>query len=254
MNFIDTHTHLYVEEFNNDRDVVVNHAIENGVKKMILPAIDSQTTGQMVALSKKYPDNCFIAAGLHPTSVKENFRDELKKVEKLLAKENCVAIGETGIDLYWDKTYENEQKESFEYQIDLAKKYKLPILIHVRNSFDEVLSIVKEKYSTDLHGIFHCFPGNSRQAEEVIEMGFKIGIGGVVTFKKSEMQDVVKHIDLSHIVLETDSPYLAPVPFRGKRNQSAYIKYIAERIAEIKQLTLKDIADNTTGNAMELFG
>ncbi len=254
MQLIDTHTHLFLEQFDNDRDEVVERAIANGVEKLILPNIDSSTIADMLNLSKKYPENCFPLIGLHPTSVDENFEKELEIVEEYLAKEKFYGIGEIGIDLYWDKTFLQQQEQAIIHQIKLAKTHSLPIVIHVRNSFDEVLNIV-DKYNDDnLTGIFHCFTGDYEQAKHIIEYGgFKLGIGGVLTFKNSNLGDVLTNVPLEHIVLETDSPYLAPTPYRGKRNESAYVVKVAEKLASIHNLSLKEIAEITSSNALEIF-
>lgn len=254
MNFIDTHTHLFLEEFNEDRDLIIESAIEKGVNRFFLPNIDSSSINDMLALSKKYPENCFPMMGLHPTSVKENFEEELELVEKYLEKEKFYGVGETGIDLYWDKTFIEEQERAFRYQIKLAKKYKLPIIIHVRDSFNEVFKIVDELNDDSLSGIFHCFSGDYNQAEKIIGYkGFKLGIGGVITFKNSNLSEIISKIDLQHIVLETDAPFLAPVPKRGRRNESAYLIYIAQKIAELHNISIETVAEISTKNARQLF-
>ncbi len=253
MQLIDTHTHLFLPEFDSDRNQVIDNARENGIERVLLPNVDSSTIEPLLSLVNKYPDFCFPMMGLHPTSVKENFREELNKVEDWLNKRKFYAIGEIGIDLYWDKTFKNEQEEAFRYQIDLAKKYNLPIIIHARESFDEIFRIMNEVIDDKLKGVFHAFTGNDNQAERIIEWGFKMGIGGIVTFKNSGLDKVVNNIDINHIVLETDAPYLAPVPKRGKRNESAYIVHIAKKIAEIKNISLEEVATITTNNAKQLF-
>lgn len=253
MQFIDTHTHLFLHEFDSDRDHVIANAIDNSVEKMLMPNIDSSTIDSLNNLAKKYPNYCLPMMGLHPTSVKENYIDELKIVENYLEKNKVYAIGEIGIDLYWDKTFIKEQEKAFKYQVDLAKKYKLPIVIHTRNSFDEIFNIMDEINSENLKGVFHSFTGNEKQARKIIEWGFMIGIGGIVTFKNSGLDKVVNNIDISHIVLETDSPYLAPVPKRGRRNESAYIKHVAEKLAGIKNISIDEVARITSQNARQLF-
>ena len=253
MIFIDTHTHLYLEQFDKDRKQVISDAIEKGVKYMLLPNIDSSSIDGMMEICNDYPENCFPMIGLHPTSVEENFKDELAVIEKQLAKNNFIAIGEIGIDLYWDETFRREQEYALRYQIDLAKKYNLPIVIHSRESFEEIYEVLEDVNSPELNGVFHCFSGNVEEAEKVIDLGFKLGIGGVLTFKNSELYKVVQEIDLEHILLETDAPYLSPVPFRGKRNTSAYIPYIANKIAEIKNVPIKEVSEITTDNAISLF-
>lgn len=254
MKFIDTHTHLFLEEFHDDRNKVIESAISEGIDRLILPNIDSSSIDDLLRLTNKYPNNCFPTIGLHPSSVKENFEEKLELVENYLTKEKFYGIGETGIDLYWDKTFINEQEKSFRYQIELAKKYQLPIIIHVRESFEEVFKIIDELNAPTLTGIFHCFTGSYEQALKIINYGgFKLGIGGVVTFKNSNLGDIITRIDLQHLVLETDSPYLAPVPKRGRRNESAYLIYIAQKIAELQKITIKKVAEVTTSNALQVF-
>jgi TatD DNase family protein len=253
MLLIDTHTHLYLEEFDTDRNEMVERAIDSGVQKMLLPNIDSGSINGLMSLCKTFPENCLPMMGLHPTSVKENFEEELKIVDEWLERKKFIAIGETGIDLYWDKTHQNEQEIAFIHQINLAKKNKLPIVIHSRNSFDELFTVLEEHNSPDLTGVFHCFSGNLDQAEKIIEMGFYLGIGGVITFKNSGLDKVIDELALDRIILETDAPFLAPVPFRGKRNESAYIKIVAEKIAEIKNVNLESVAEITSANAAHLF-
>ncbi|NOQ23979.1 MAG: YchF/TatD family DNA exonuclease [Bacteroidales bacterium] len=253
MQFIDTHTHLFLPEFDDDRNKVIVNAKENGVEKILLPNVDGTTTDSLLDLASKYPDFCYPMMGLHPTSVKENFKEELENVEHWLQQRKFYAIGEIGMDLYWDKTYKIQQEKAFRYQIDLAKKYDLPIVIHARESFDEIFEIMDDVIDDKLFGVFHAFTGTDNQAKRIIEWGFKIGIGGIVTFKNSGLNEVVHNIDINHIVLETDSPYLSPVPKRGKRNESANITHIAEKIAEIKNITLREVAEKTTFNANQLF-
>jgi len=253
MNYIDTHTHLFLPEFDTDRDQVIANAKNAGVEKVLLPNVDSGTILPLLDLVDKFPDFCFPMIGLHPTSVKENFEQELEMVESWLKKRKFYAIGEIGIDLYWDKTFLKQQEEVFKYQIKLAKKYDLPIIIHARDSFDEIFNIVEREIDSSLKGIFHAFTGNLEQAKQIIDWGFFIGIGGIVTFKNSHLRDVIKKIDINHLVLETDSPYLAPVPYRGKRNESAYIQIVAQKIAEIKEISLDEVAQITTSNAKKRF-
>ncbi|MCD4774406.1 MAG: TatD family hydrolase [Bacteroidales bacterium] len=251
--FTDTHTHLYLEQFDKDRKQIITDAIKEGVEYMLLPNIDSSSISGMMKICNDFPENCFPMIGLHPTSVKSNYKEELEIVENKLSDKNFIAIGEIGIDLYWDKTYKREQETALRYQIELAKKNKIPVVIHTRNSFSEIFEIMEDVISTELNGVFHCFTGNIEDAERIIDLGFKIGIGGVLTFKNSGLDKVVQEIDLEHILLETDSPYLAPVPFRGKRNSSAYIPYIANKIAEIKNIPIKEVSEITTYNAISLF-
>jgi TatD DNase family protein len=259
MILIDTHTHLYLEEFANDADKVIAEAINNNIKYMILPNIDSTTINDMLKITDKYPSNCFPAIGLHPTSVKNNFEEELNIIEHTFIQSftsnntnKFVALGEIGIDLFWDKTFFEQQKEAFIRQIKFANKYNLPIIIHSRNSLNEILEIIN-KQALKLTGIFHCFPGDTAQAQILIEMGFKLGIGGVITYKNSTMSKVLADIPIQHIVLETDAPFLTPVPHRGKRNESKYINIIAKKVAEIKNITLEEVAKITTNNAKTLF-
>lgn len=250
----DTHTHLYSEEFNQDRNEMMQRALDAGVSRFFIPAIDSSCTASMYDLEKKYPENVFLMMGLHPTYVKDNYLNELKHVEEELAKRKFYAIGEIGIDLYWDKTHLKEQQIAFRRQIQLAKKYKLPIVIHCREAFDEIFEILEEEKGTDLFGIFHCFTGTYEQALQAISYNMKLGIGGVVTFKNGKIDQFLNQIDLSHIVLETDSPYLAPIPFRGKRNESSYLINVVEKLAHIYGLSTEEIATITTENSKIIFG
>lgn len=254
MTITDTHTHLYSSEFDQDRDEMIQRALDAGVSRFFIPAIDSSYTKAMYELEKNYPDNAFLMMGLHPTYVKENYHEELMHVENELAKRKFYAIGEIGIDLFWDKTTLEEQKNAFRKQIQLAKKYKLPIVIHCRDAFDEVYEVLEEEKSADLFGIFHCFTGTYEQALQAISYNMKLGIGGVITFKNGKIDQFLNQIDLSHIVLETDSPYLAPIPFRGKRNESSYLLNIIDKLATIYNLPAKDIATITTENSKRIFG
>lgn len=250
----DTHTHLYSEEFSEDRDLMIQRALSVGVKRFFVPAIDSSYVLSMYELEKNYPEHVFLMCGLHPTYTKANYKEELALVEKQLEERKFVAIGEIGIDLYWDKTFLKEQQDSFRHQIKLAKKYKLPIVIHCRDAFDEVFEILEEQKSEDLFGIFHCFTGDFEQAQQAISLNFKLGIGGVVTFKNGKIDQYLHQIDLKHIVLETDSPYLAPVPYRGKRNESAYVLNVAQKLAELYGKSVDEIAEITTKNSKDVFG
>lgn len=252
--FTDTHTHLYSEEFSEDRDLMIQRALSVGVKRFFIPAIDSSYVDSMYDLEKNYPENVFLMCGLHPTYTKENYLEELAFVEKQLEERKFVAIGEIGIDLYWDKTFLTAQQHSFRHQIGLAKKYKLPIVIHCRDAFDEVFEILEEQKSDDLFGIFHCFTGDFDQAQRAISLNMKLGIGGVVTFKNGKIDQYLNQIDLKHIVLETDSPYLAPVPFRGKRNESSYLVNVAQKLAELYGKSVEEIAKITTKNSKDVFG
>ena len=250
----DTHTHLYSDAFDDDRTDMINRAIDANVKRFFIPAIDSTYTNAMFQLEKDFPEHVFLMMGLHPTSVKENFKDELAHVEDLLAKRNFYAVGEIGIDLFWDKSTLGIQIEAFKHQINLAKQYKLPIVIHCRESFDEIFDVLEQEQSDDLFGIFHCFTGNIEQAQKAISYNMKLGIGGVVTFKNGKIDQFINQIDLKHIVLETDSPYLAPKPFRGKRNESAYINKVLEKLSELYQISEEEIATITTENSKAIFG
>lgn len=250
----DTHTHLYSEEFDLDRNEMMQRAIENGVSRFFIPAIDSTCTQSMYDLEQDYPNNVFLMMGLHPTYVKDNYLEELQHVENELAKRKFVAIGEIGIDLYWDKTHLAEQQKAFRKQIHLAKQYKLPIVIHCREAFDEIFEILEEEKSPELFGIFHCFSGTYEQALQAISYNMKLGIGGVVTFKNGKIDQFLNKIDLKHIVLETDSPYLAPIPYRGKRNESSYLVNVADKLAQIYDVSANEIAVTTTSNSIELFG
>jgi TatD DNase family protein len=255
MNFIDTHTHLYSSQFNDDINEVILKSIEKGVNKLLLPNIDLDSIEGMLDLVNKYPGICYPMIGLHPCSVDENFEDLLNKIETNISNNhNFIAIGEIGIDLYWDKTFLNQQIKAFEIQIEWAKKYNLPIVIHARDSFDEIFDVLDNVNDQQLRGVFHCFTGDINQANKVLSYGgFKLGIGGVVTFKKSGLDEVLKNISLEHLILETDSPYLAPVPYRGKRNESSYIPLIAEKLSSIYGISEKEIASITSHNALELF-
>jgi TatD DNase family protein len=254
MTITDTHTHLYSEEFDQDRSEMIQRAIDAGVSRFFIPAIDSSCTAAMYDLEKKYPEQVFLMMGLHPTYVKENYLEELQHVEEELAKRKFYAIGEIGIDLYWDKTHLPEQQIAFRKQIQLAKQYKLPIVIHCREAFDEIFEILEEEKSPELFGIFHCFTGTYEQALKAISYNMKLGIGGVVTFKNGKIDQFLNQIDLKHIVLETDSPYLAPIPFRGKRNESSYLLNIIDKLAVIYDLSAKEIATITTENSKVIFG
>lgn len=250
----DTHTHLYSEEFDQDRDIIIKRAVNAGVSRFFVPAIDSTCTESMYELEKNYPENVFLMMGLHPTYVKEDYLQELQHVENELKKRKFYAIGEIGIDLYWDKTHLQEQQIAFTAQIRLAKKYKLPIVIHCRDAFDEVFQILENEKSDDLFGIFHCFTGTYEQALLAISYNMKLGIGGVVTFKNGKIDQFLDQIDLKHIVLETDSPYLAPIPHRGKRNESSYTVAVAEKLSQIYKLSVPEIAAITTANSQVIFG
>ena len=249
----DTHTHLYLKEFDLDRDKVITNAIRANVSRLFLPAIDSSHTESMLAIKKIFPKNIFLMAGLHPCYIEDNYSEELKHVEKNILEHQCVAVGEIGIDLHWKTDNLSIQKEVFIKQIRLAKKYNLPIVIHSRNSYDEIFEVLESEETDDLSGIFHCFTGTLEQANKVISMGMKLGIGGVVTFKNGMIDKFLDKIDLSNIVLETDSPYLAPTPNRGKRNESGFIIHIIKRLSEIYQVNTNEIINITTNNSIEVF-
>lgn len=254
MEFIDTHAHMYASEFSADRDEVLQKTRKEGIKKIVLPAIDSETHQSLIDLTEKYNDLFIPFMGLHPTSVKDDYKKELSLVENYLSKGSFFhGIGEIGIDLYWDKTYYKEQQDAFITQVRWAQERNWPIIIHTRDSFNEVYSLLKPILTDNTKGIFHCFGGTLEQANLIIEMGFKLGIGGVVTFKNTNLREVLKNVDIKHIVLETDSPYLAPVPFRGKRNDSSYISIIAKQIAEVYHLPLEQVAQITTQNALDIL-
>jgi TatD DNase family protein len=250
---VDTHTHLYLSEFDVDRDLAVSRALQQNVRIMMLPNIDVTSIGAMNDLAERFPLNCFPMMGLHPVSVRENFREELKIIEDEIKKGRYFGIGETGIDLYWETKFLSLQQDAFEKQVRLALEYSLPLVIHARNSFNEILEIVEIYKGKGLKGIFHAFSGDISAARRVIDMGFMLGIGGVLTFKNSKLADVVREIPIEHIVLETDSPYLAPVPYRGKRNESSYITLVAEALAAAKGIDYEEAAFLTSGNAMHVF-
>ncbi|MGC6470549.1 MAG: TatD family hydrolase [Flavobacteriales bacterium] len=253
MILIDTHTHLFSSKFDQDRHEVVKKAISKGVDKLLLPNINSSTIESMHQLCVDFPNHCLPMIGLHPCDVGENYVDEMVIIKKHLDKNKYVAIGEIGIDLYWDKSTLDIQKKCFRQQLNWAKEKQLPVAIHVRESFDEVFDVLEQLNDSTLNGVFHCFTGDENQANKAIEMGFKLGVGGVVTFKNSGLDKTLKQIPIEHIVLETDSPYLTPSPYRGQRNESAYLPIIAEKLAEIYSLDIKDIAKITTENAKNLF-
>jgi len=249
----DTHTHLYSEAFDEDRNKMMERAIDLGVTRFFIPAIDSTYTKAMLQLEEDYPEHVFLMMGLHPTSVKTNYKEELKHVEELLSKRSFVAIGEIGIDLYWDTSTLNIQQDAFRHQIQLAKQYKLPIVIHCREAFNEIFQILEEEKDDDLFGIFHCFTGTIQQAQQAISYNMKLGIGGVVTFKNGKIDQFLNQIDLKHIVLETDAPYLSPTPYRGKRNESSYIIKVLSKLADIYNMTQEKIAEITTANSKNVF-
>lgn len=253
MKLVDTHTHLYTEEFDSDRGTVIHKALENQVERMLLPNIDSTSLEAMSSLVKTFPSHCFPMMGLHPTSVNDQYEKELELVADELSRNDYVGVGEIGIDLYWDKSYRSQQEDAFRRQLRFAKQCRLPVSIHTRDAFEVTFQIVKEELTDDLKGVFHCFTGTMEEAKKIMETGFKMGIGGVLTFKNSGLADVVKEIPLEEMVLETDAPYLTPVPFRGKRNESSYLRFVAEKLADVKQVTFQEVAEMTTHTAENLF-
>ena len=250
---IDTHSHIYLPEFDTDRAEMMARAGNEGVGLVLMPAIDTGTHETMQRIEADFQGKCLAMMGLHPCSVKENFEDELKILKENFEKRRFVAVGETGLDFYWDLSFTKEQYQSFQTQIELSLQYEIPVVIHSRNSVDECISMIKENQEGKLKGVFHCFSGNIEQAKQIIDLGFYLGIGGVVTFKNSGLDKVMKEVEMKHIVLETDAPYLAPVPFRGKRNECSYLKYVVEKLAEIKSVSHEEIKRMTTANAKELF-
>ncbi|MCD8399350.1 TatD family hydrolase [Tenacibaculum finnmarkense] len=249
----DTHTHLYSEEFDQDRTEMIQRAKDAGVSRFFIPAIDSSSTERMFDLEKNFPNDVFLMMGLHPTYVKENYKEELAHVKKWIDKRPFHAIGEIGIDLYWDKTFVTQQQEAFRTQIQWAKEKKLPIVIHCRDAFDEVFEVLEAEKGADLFGIFHCFTGTLEQAKLAISYNMKLGIGGVATFKKGKIDKFLNEIDIKDIVLETDSPYLAPTPYRGKRNESAYLTNVVDKLVDIYGLTFDEISAITTQNSKDIF-
>jgi TatD DNase family protein len=254
MILIDTHCHLYDESFDTDRDAMIKRAQQLGVQKFYLPGIDSEAINAMLKMEEDYPNVCFPMMGLHPCYVKENYKQELVMVEEWLKKRKFVAIGEIGLDFYWDKTFASEQMEAFNLQMQWALDNKLPIVIHTREAMQATIDAVKPFAAKGLTGIFHCFSGSYESAKEIIAMNFLLGIGGVITYKKAGLAEVVSKIDLQHLVLETDAPYLTPVPHRGKINESAYLEFVINKIAEVKNISIEEVAAATTANAEKLFG
>jgi len=250
--FIDTHCHLYLEEFRSDLAEVIKRAEAEGVTKFLMPAIDSSETENLLATEKRFKGQCIPMMGLHPCSVKENYQVELRMVEDWLEKRSFAAVGEIGLDYYWDLSFKDQQWEVFDKQVQLAIKHQLPIIIHSRNSLDDCISLVK-RYKGQLTGIYHCFSGSIEQARAIMDLGFYLGIGGVVTYKNSGLAEVVKEIPMEYIVLETDAPYLTPVPFRGKRNESSYLKYVVQKLADVKGISVEEVGKKTTANAEKIF-
>lgn len=250
----DTHTHLYYEKDPEIRAELMQRCLDNKVSRLFLPNVDSESMPLVFSLAEQFPQHCFPMLGLHPCDVKENFKEELSQIELEISQRKIYAIGEIGIDLHWDKSTLSLQQEAFRIQIAWAKKFDLPIVIHCREAFDEIFEILSELKDEKLRGIFHCFSGTLEQAEKVINLGFYLGIGGVLTYKNSGLDQVVANIPLEHLVLETDSPYLTPVPFRGKPNESSYLVYIAQKLADIKQISIENLAEITTHNSKLVFG
>jgi len=253
MNLIDTHCHIYSEEFDQDRTGMLERAQVEGIIKMIMPAIDNTTHERMLQLESQFPGLCVSMMGLHPCSVKDSYRNELEVVEQYFERRKFAAVGETGLDFYWDLTHVKQQKDAFQRQIDISAQFEIPVVIHSRNSINDCIEMITLNQKGGLKGIFHCFSGSTRQAQEIIDLNFFLGIGGVLTYRNSGLDVVVQQLDLQHIVLETDAPYLAPVPFRGKRNECGYIRYVAQKLAEIKGMTIEEVASITTANAKRLF-
>ncbi len=253
MNLTDTHTHIYLDQFDHDRENMIARAAEAGVTHMLMPNIDSHTVADMLKVARAFPDNCLPMMGLHPTSVKELYKTELDVIGSWFGKGGFVAVGESGIDLYWDTSHKKQQINSLEQHVEWALAYDLPLVLHSRNSLQELFDVLMPYRQEGLRGVFHCYPGGVKDAKKVIDMGFMLGIGGVVSYKNSLMSEVVEAIDLEHVILETDAPFLAPVPHRGKRNESAYVKHVAEKVADIKGVSPEEVADITTANARELF-
>ena len=250
---IDTHCHLYLDDFDADRPAIIERANTESVGRFYLPAIDSSIITRMLKMEQDYPGQCFAMMGLHPCSVKENFEEELQIAEQWLARRKFAAVGETGLDFYWDKTFTAQQYTAFRTQVGWAKKYNIPVVIHSRQSTLECIDVIKEMHDTSLTGIFHCFGGSLEEAQQITELGFYLGIGGVLTYKNSGLAGVIEKLPLDNIVVETDAPYLTPVPFRGKRNESAYLKYVVQKIAELKNISIEEVAEITTANANKLF-
>ncbi|MDF2157533.1 TatD family hydrolase [Algoriphagus sp. CAU 1675] len=253
MNLIDTHAHIYSTKFDSDRDQVIEEIRQAGVERIYMPNVDVETIEAMLDCEKKYPDLCIPMMGLHPCDVKEDFESQLAVMKKWLDQRPFAAVGEIGLDLYWDKSFFEQQKQALRTQIGWAKEFDLPIVLHCRESMDETIEIIREEHDGKLRGIFHCFTGNLTQAMQIVEMGFLLGIGGVATYKNGGLDQVIPHLSLDHLVLETDAPYLAPVPFRGKRNTPAYLPVIAEKVGDYLQVSKEEVAERTKANALNLF-
>jgi len=254
MIFTDTHTHLYADEFKDDREAIVTKAIDAGITRMFLPNIDCHSIQPMLDLVWQFRENCFPMMGLHPCSVDENYEAQLFQIQKWFKKRKFYAVGEIGLDYYWSLDFKEQQINAFKKQLQWAINLNLPVVLHSRNSIDEMIDIIKQMRHPNLHGIFHCFSGNEVQAKEIVSSGFYLGIGGVLTYKNSGLDKAIENIPLEYLVLETDSPYLPPVPYRGKRNESFYIMEIAKKLAEIKKVAIENVAEVTTQNSKTIFG
>jgi len=254
MKLIDTHCHLYAEEFDTDLPAIIERAENEGVEKFYLPAVDSSSLDRLLKTEQQYPGKCMAMMGLHPCSVKENYLQELQLVEEWLGKRQFSAVGEIGLDFYWDKSFTEQQYEAFRRQLLLAKQYRLPAVLHSRDSLNESIGVVKSLQDGALSGIFHCFGGTLEQAKQVADLGFYVGIGGIITYKNAGLGPLLEQLPLEHMVLETDAPYLSPVPFRGRRNESSYLKYIVQKLADAKQMPVEEVAAITTRNAQKIFG
>ncbi len=253
MFLIDSHTHLYLKEFQKDLDILIDHANQKNIKKFLLPNIDLNTIDEIISLCNKYPTSCYPMIGLHPCSVKKNYLNVLKSMEKKIKSEKFIAIGEIGIDLYWDKSFIIEQKMAFEIQLKWAKEHRLPVVIHSRNSFNEIYEILKNEVDENLRGVFHCFGGDLVEAKKILDLNFFLGIGGILTFKNSGLDSVIKNIPIEKILIETDAPYLAPTPFRGKRNEPQYLSIIAKKLCEIKNISMEELTEKLYKNTNSLF-
>jgi TatD DNase family protein len=254
MTLIDTHSHIYLTDFDEDRQDMMERADKEGIINILMPAIDSATHEKMMEIERQFPEKCMSMMGLHPCSVLGKYDDELNMIEEYLAKNKFIAIGETGLDFYWDVTYKDQQYDAFQRQIGWALQYDVPVVIHSRNSIDECIGMIQKNQKGNLKGVFHCFSGSLQQAKQITDLGFYLGIGGVLTFKNAGLDIVMKDIEMKYVILETDAPYLAPIPFRGKRNEPAYISYVVQKLADIKVKTIEEIAAVTTANAQKLFG
>lgn len=253
MQYIDSHVHIYSKKYDDDRDDVIRRSVENGVGRLYMPNIDEESIDAMLEAELKYPDICIPMMGLHPCDVKKDFEKALYTMEAWIDKREFAGIGETGLDLYWDKTFFEQQKEALRIQIQWAKQKKWPIILHCRESMDETIEVIKEEKTADLKGIFHCFSGTLDQAKEIIDLGFLLGIGGVATYKNGGLDKILNELGLEHVVLETDGPYLAPVPHRGKRNSPEYIPIIAERVGDLTQSDLEKVSKATLENSIRIF-